>query len=134
MVKPKSKYQMPEPEKLDPTPMELPVDADEPETMEEIIQRLVRTQISQIAVAQGDGSFEDEDDFEEEDGYLLDFTAYELDAAEAEQVPQEGDFPEGSEETTPTSPPEPPVDGSQAELAEGDPSEAPSPSEGQSSP
>lgn len=55
-----------EPECLSYEPLHIP-GMDQPLTLREEMQRFIRQQISQIAQANNLGSFEDEDDFEEED-------------------------------------------------------------------
>jgi hypothetical protein len=51
----------------DQTPLAFPAYADEPENLASMIQRMVREQISVQAHMQGDGTFEEEDDFDIED-------------------------------------------------------------------
>ncbi len=51
--------------------MAIPVGYDVPPTMQELIQRYVRQEVSQAAEANDQGSFEDEDDFEVEPDDLL---------------------------------------------------------------
>lgn len=52
-------------EELDHTPVEIP--DQRPLTLREEMQRYIRTELSRMAQVQEHGSFEDEDDFEEED-------------------------------------------------------------------
>lgn len=54
-------------EYLDPTPIAVPAGFKEPESMQSIIQRLVRTGISEMAAANGAETFEEADDFDVED-------------------------------------------------------------------
>lgn len=51
----------------DTVPMEIPAGFRKPETMEEIVQRLVRRQVSEAADARGDETFEESEDFEIDD-------------------------------------------------------------------
>lgn len=51
----------------DPRPLELSPGAVKPESIQSMIQRLVRLQLSQHAVAQGEESFEEANDFDIED-------------------------------------------------------------------
>lgn len=60
----------------DPTPVELPGDWERPPTMEELIQRYVRTTLSQAAAEDGFESFEEADDFEIDEPEP--FSAFEL--------------------------------------------------------
>lgn len=48
----------------DPTPVSLPLGFRRPERLAETIQRLVRTQLSQLAEARGMESFEESEDFD----------------------------------------------------------------------
>lgn len=54
-------------ENTDPTPMEIPAGFRKPETMEEMVQRLVRRQVSDAAEAAGAESFEESEDFDVDD-------------------------------------------------------------------
>lgn len=56
----------------DPRPMAIPAGFEVPETLEEMMQRLVRTTISQEAAARGEETWEESDDFEIPDGDDLD--------------------------------------------------------------
>lgn len=68
---------------LDPTPISLPEGADVPETLQQQIQRMVRTELSKSAASAGLGTFDEEDDFEEEwDADTLPLTQYELQTME----------------------------------------------------
>lgn len=53
----------------DPTPVEIPVGFQRPESLQEQIKRLVRTELSAQAQAEGFESFEEADDFEVGDDY-----------------------------------------------------------------
>lgn len=52
---------------LDPTPKSIPVGFKRPETLQEQIRRLVRTEVSEAAGANGWDTFEEADDFEIDD-------------------------------------------------------------------
>lgn len=54
---------------LDPTPVSIPAGFKRPETMEERVQRLVRTQLSAEAAAKGEETFEESEDFEVGDDF-----------------------------------------------------------------
>lgn len=64
-------------EKIDPTPVEL-AELAPPPSLKEELQRYIRLELSRMAEAQGHGSFEDEDDFEEENEEPLPLSQYEL--------------------------------------------------------
>lgn len=51
----------------DPTPMEIPAGFKHPESLAEMVQRLVRRQVSDAAEANGFESFEESEDFEIDD-------------------------------------------------------------------
>lgn len=51
-------------EYLDTTPVEWPIGLSVPESLEQKIARMVRTGVSQFALAQGAESFEEADDFD----------------------------------------------------------------------
>ena len=53
-------------EDLDYTPVEIPASALGPPSLEERLQQYVREQISAVAEEQGQGSFDEENDYEEE--------------------------------------------------------------------
>jgi len=80
-------------EHLDPTPIALPVGLDRPPSMAELVQRYVRTALSQHAADSGHETFEEADDFDVDDDPEI-RTKYELD---------EGDLYYGRDErrTTP---------------------------------
>lgn len=72
----------------DDTPLELPVGAKRPESMAEMIQRMVRTQLSQHAVSQGMESIDEANDFDvEEEGPDIGMTEHERFAEMAEEFP-----------------------------------------------
>lgn len=70
----------------DPVPMAVPVGYDAPPTMEELIQRYVRQEVSQAASADGHGTFEDEDDFAMDDDEGLPFSQFENDELPMEML------------------------------------------------
>lgn len=59
-------------EYLDPKPMEVPAELRRPESMDEKIRRIIRTNLSEQAAAQGRETFEEADDFEVEDSFDAD--------------------------------------------------------------
>jgi len=99
-------------EPLDITPIEMPLGACMPTPLQDIVARMVR---EQVALEKGEEfeSWDEQDDFEEDDPDTLDMSPYELqelpdediaptydpdvipDAAEASEAPQEqpGDLP-----------------------------------------
>jgi len=96
----------------DPTPIELPIGYDRPPTMRELVHEYVEGAMSAKAAESDYGTFEEEDDFEEDDPNLLDLSGYEV--SEFEMVEED----ETGEVITPESPPvdsrEPP-EGAEAE-------------------
>lgn len=62
----------------DPTPVELSPGAIRPESSTSMIQRLVREQLSRQAVAEGDESFEEANDFDIDDDFEDPLTEYEV--------------------------------------------------------
>ena len=96
----------------DLTPVALPIGYDRPSTMEEMVQKYVRQEVSAQAQDMGYGSFQEEDDFEPEDPSELPLTGYEVTefAMEDEQVPEtpktEAEAPEPAEAVS--APAEPP--------------------------
>lgn len=66
-------------EKLDNTPVELPLGFQHPETLEDRIKRLVRTSVSAQAQTDGEETFEEADDFDIPDDDSDPVTPYELD-------------------------------------------------------
>lgn len=65
-------------EVLDPTPVALPVGWKRPESLQELVQRMVREHVSRVAAAEGEESFDEADDFEVEDDLVEPPTAHEL--------------------------------------------------------
>lgn len=75
----------------DPTPIALPVDFERPPTIQELVQRLVKYEMSAAAAAAGEESFEEADDFEVGDEPEL-RSPYELD--DEQQAARLSDFVE----------------------------------------
>ena len=71
----------------DQTPVEMPVIA--PETTQEMLARMISQHLEREAQRQGFGTWEDEDDFEDEDPDILDFTPYEM-----EELQSDDDLPD----------------------------------------
>ena len=72
----------------DPVPRALPVGYEAPPTMEEMIQRYVRLEVSQAASAQDMGTFEQEDDFTADEADQDDFLPLgQFDISELEMEP-----------------------------------------------
>lgn len=67
----------PDVEQLDCTPMEMPLGFAKPTPIHELIARAVRQEIDQQGEDQHE-TWEEADDFEEEDPDVLDFSAYEF--------------------------------------------------------
>lgn len=66
-----------DPESLDPTPVAIPID-NSPPSIREMVYEYVQGALSQQAHAEDLGTFEEEDDFEEEDPDLLDLSGFEI--------------------------------------------------------
>ncbi len=92
------------PEDIDCTPMVLPSNMQRPPSLEQEIARFVRTELSARAAENENDTFEEANDFTEDDPDVLDLTPYELavlepdelgDPAppEPDQAPQEADLP-----------------------------------------
>lgn len=64
-------------ETLDPRPVEIPAGFKRPETTTEIMQRLIRTTLSEQASERGEETFEEANDFEVEDETFEPGTPYE---------------------------------------------------------
>ncbi len=64
----------------DPTPVEVPLNAHKPISLQEEIKRFIQTEISNQADKDGHETFEEADDFEEDplDADIMPLTAYEL--------------------------------------------------------
>lgn len=117
-------------EDLDTTPAEatVPIVAN-PLSIQEELKRFVRQELSQAADQAEADTFEEANDFDEEDPDTLDLTAYELHALEADltppldgEDPQDADLPVGGVGETPTDN-QTPSDGA-VEPSESDPTEA----------
>ena len=67
--------------------MAVPTGYETPPTMTELIQLYVREEVSQAASAQNMGTFEEEDDFEEDDEELLPVGQYEVNEYEMAEDP-----------------------------------------------
>ncbi len=101
----------------DPTPVEIPGGRDAPDTIQELIKRYVRTELSAQASDQSLGTFEEEDDFTEDATDQLPFSEFEIPDSEPDlDMPDVGDLDPSQADTSPPSDP-PPVDGE----PEGDP-------------
>lgn len=71
-------------ERVDPTPIEVPI--TQPPTLKEMVRSIVRTEVSRAAYEQGFDTFEEHDDFSEEDPDP-DFTSrYEVREMEEEDI------------------------------------------------
>ena len=93
--------------KLDTTPVEVPLEMTRPPTIKEELQRYVRYEVSKIGQEEGFETFEEADDFEEED--LPEWSSeYELLDME-DEVPESLDG-EPSEEEGTADRPVPPTD------------------------
>ncbi len=98
------------PEVPDPVPLELPIGMGGPPSMRELVQEYVRGAMSQYAEEHELGTFEQEDDFEEENPELLDLSGYEVHEFEMVDEPGEND-------PAPAPEPEPPEPDPAAEPA-----------------
>ncbi len=72
----------------DPIPVALPVGMETPATMRELVQEYVEGAMSTYAASHKLGTFEEEDDFEEEDPELLPMSQFEI--TEYEMVDEPG--------------------------------------------
>ena len=100
------------PEPHDPVRLEMPIGMQGPPSMRALVQQYVREAVSEQAHSDDLGSFEEEDDFEEEDPELLDLSGYEIREYEmVEEFPQaDASPPEGEAVEEPQAPSEaPPV-------------------------
>ncbi len=95
----------------DPTPVEIPLGSGPP-TVEELVRGYVEAEMSAYAQTQDLGTFEEEDDFDEEDPDLLDLSGFEV--HEYEMV--EDEVPSSAEEV-----PEAPSEPSEGEVAPAEP-------------
>jgi hypothetical protein len=62
----------------DPKPLAIPMGYKRPETLQEQVQRLIRTSMSEYAALQGEETFEEADDFDIEDDPVDMSTPYEM--------------------------------------------------------
>lgn len=67
----------------DPNPVEWPIGVDVPESLEQKIARMVRTGVSQLADEQGFETFDEANDFDDEDPEALPDSVHELDDDQA---------------------------------------------------
>lgn len=72
-------------EAVDPEPVEWPAGLKAPPSLEDRIRRLIRTELSRQAEEAGGGSFEEEDDFEDEDYDPLPMSPYEIQPMQEER-------------------------------------------------
>jgi len=72
----------------DPTPVEIPGGMVAPDTIQEMIQRYVRNEVSQQAAMDNLGTFEEEDDFTEDDTDDLPFSEFDVTDYELEPDPE----------------------------------------------
>lgn len=93
-------------EVLDPTPMEVPGELRRPPTLREQIQACIREEVSRAAQNMGGGSFEEEDDFEE-DEVDLPLSGYELADDVIQMRPLTDESEDGSEDAPDPLPAEP---------------------------
>lgn len=93
----------------DPTPHHLALDDERPPTLAELVQRYVRDEVSQQAQADGFETWEEADDFTEDDPEELPFTPYVLSEHQLEdELPHPADYHPGeppSDEVAPDTEP-----------------------------
>ncbi len=103
-----------EKEELDCTPVEIPLGAELPESLEDQIRRFVTLELD--TRDDQTTTFEEEDDFTEENPDVLDFSQYEFPEIQEDyesppldppQAPQEADMPAEVSGDTPDPPAEP---------------------------
>lgn len=94
----------------DQTPVAVHID-DGPDTMEDMVKRMIQTEFSKWAETHQHGTFEEEDDFDVPDDDVLPPTPYELTDMQAEYLEQPGPA-QATEEAEPP-PKEPPQDAPQ---------------------
>lgn len=98
-------------EQPDPTPLEVPVGYEHPESLEDSMKRFIRSEVSRHYAEQHQaGTFEDEDDFDIEDEDPEFITPYEMHDMQEEAPLPEADTPEAvaqdpQPEDTPAPPP-----------------------------
>ncbi len=99
------------PEKLDPTPVALPLGSEGPSSIAELVQQYVAGALSQHAAQQNFGTFEEEDDFDEEDPELLNLSGFEVTEYEfEEEIPPEPEAPPEPSPAPPQAEANPPPD------------------------
>lgn len=84
----------------DPTPLEIPAGMRRPETVNEMMARMIRTEVSRAAESAGAESFEDSFDFDVDDPEELPLTGHEFVAMHVEMGEQgehEGDTGDGED-------------------------------------
>lgn len=77
----------------DPTPVEIPIEMQRPESMDEKIKRIIQTQISAQAAMNGTETFDEANDFDVQD----DFEVAEP-VSQHEMIDMMPEYPEGLEE------------------------------------
>lgn len=102
-------------EKNDPTPMAKPIGYNQPLSLQDEIRRFIRQEVSVQAQDDGHETFEEADDFEEEDPDTVDLTNYELTALQALENAEEINL-DAPDDPSPAEP---------AETKQENPSEAP---------
>ncbi|AXL15455.1 hypothetical protein [Microviridae sp.] len=100
-----TRYGSPDPEQLDTTPMEMPLGAQAPTPLHEIIARMVRQAVD-VETNDEHESFDEANDFEEEDEATLDMSPYTLVDMEPDQYEEPEPEPAPAEEQ-PGDPPDP---------------------------
>jgi hypothetical protein len=65
-------------ETLDPTPVEMPADMEVPRTLEEIVGTMLAQEMARVTDDAGFDSWEESQDFDDDDPDLLDFTRFEM--------------------------------------------------------
>ncbi len=104
-------------ERLDPTPVAVPIEQQDPPSMRELVHEYVQGALSQQAADADLGTFEEEDDFVEEDPELLNMSGFEISEFPMEdEIPIEDASPPvaAPEPPEPVPAPEPPVAGTEA--------------------
>ena len=84
------RYGRPDPEVLDDTPVAMPLSACRPPNLTEQIAKMVRAAIQEERQDEME-TFEEANDFEEEDPEAIDLSPYELTPMQAEYDPADGD-------------------------------------------
>lgn len=76
----------------DPTPVAIPAGINQPTAMESVLQAMLQRELAKFAVSNEQGTFEEEDDFEEEDTEVGIFSDYQLHQMERDLLADEPDF------------------------------------------